>query len=48
LVHTALATLGPDAAVVWWATVFPKSVGIGQFSPAFKSVAFILPDVLRN
>lgn len=36
LVHTVSNT-GSDAAVVWWATVFPKSDGIAQFSPAFKS-----------
>ena len=36
LVHSVTNT-GKDAAVIWWATVFPKSDGIAQFSPEFKS-----------
>jgi len=36
LVHT-VTNSGDDAAVIWWATVFPQSDGIAQFSPAFKS-----------
>lgn len=36
LVHTVTNT-GNDVAVIWWATVFPKSDGIAEFSPAFKS-----------
>ncbi len=36
LVHSVSNT-GKDVAVIWWATVFPKSDGIAQFSPAFKS-----------
>jgi quercetin dioxygenase-like cupin family protein len=44
LVHTVSNT-GSDAAVVWWATVFPKSDGIAQFSPAFKSGGVYPADV---
>jgi cupin domain len=36
LVHSVTNT-GKDVAVIWWATVFPKSDGIAQFSPEFKS-----------
>ena len=36
LVHTVTNT-GKDVAVIWWATVFPKSDGIAEFSPSFKS-----------
>lgn len=36
LVHT-VTNSGNDAAVIWWATIFPKSDGIAEFSPAFKS-----------
>jgi len=36
LVHTVTNT-GNDVAVIWWSTVFPKSDGIAEFSPAFKS-----------
>ena len=35
-VHTVTNT-GNDVAVIWWATVFPKSDGIAQFSPEFKA-----------
>lgn len=35
-VHTVSNT-GNDVAVIWWSTVFPKSDGIAQFSPEFKS-----------
>jgi quercetin dioxygenase-like cupin family protein len=36
LVHTVTNT-GNSAAVIWWATVFPKSDGIVAFSPAFQA-----------
>ena len=36
LVHSVTNT-GNDVAVIWWATIFPKSDGIVQFSPEFKS-----------
>lgn len=36
LIHTVSNT-GNGVAVVWWATVFPKSDGIAEFNPAFKS-----------
>src|SRR5262245_61390747 len=35
-VHTVTNT-GRDSAVIWWATVFPKSDGIVRFSPEFKA-----------
>ena len=35
-VHTVTNT-GHTAAVVWWATVFPQSDGVVQFTPSFKS-----------
>lgn len=35
-VHT-IVNSGRDAAVVWWATIFPQSDGIVQFSPEFQS-----------
>jgi hypothetical protein len=35
-VHQVINT-GPDVAVISWATVFPKSDGIVQFNPEFKS-----------
>lgn len=35
-VHTVTNT-GNDFAVIWWATVFPKSDGIVQFNPEFKA-----------
>ena len=35
-VHQVVNT-GPDVAVISWATVFPKSDGIVQFNPQFKS-----------
>ncbi len=28
---------GNEVAVIWWSTIFPKSDGIVQFSPEFKS-----------
>jgi Cupin domain len=34
-VHTVTNT-GNEVAVIWWATVFPKSDGIVQFNPEFK------------
>jgi quercetin dioxygenase-like cupin family protein len=36
VVHSVTNT-GNSVAVIWWATVFPKSDGIVQFSPEFKS-----------
>jgi quercetin dioxygenase-like cupin family protein len=36
LVHSVTNT-GKEVAVIWWATVFPESDGIAQFSPEFKS-----------
>jgi Cupin domain len=36
LIHSVTNT-GNDAAVIWWATVFPQSDGIAQFSPSFQS-----------
>jgi hypothetical protein len=36
LVHSVTNT-GSDVAIVWWATVFPASDGIVQFSPEFKA-----------
>ena len=35
-IHTVTNTGNRDA-VIWWATVFPKSDGITEFSPAFKA-----------
>jgi quercetin dioxygenase-like cupin family protein len=35
-VHTVTNT-GRGAATIWWATVFPESDGVVQFTPAFKS-----------
>ena len=35
-VHTVTNT-GQDAAVILWATIFPKSDGIVQYNPEFKS-----------
>ena len=35
-VHSVTNT-GNDVAVIWWATIFPKSDGIVQFTPEFKS-----------
>jgi hypothetical protein len=34
-VHSVKNT-GDDVAVIWWATVFPKSDGIVEFAPGFK------------
>jgi hypothetical protein len=36
LVHSVTNT-GNDAAQIWWATIFPQSDGIAQFSPSFQS-----------
>ena len=36
LVHSVTNT-GNVSAEIWWATIFPQSDGIAQFSPAFKS-----------
>src|SRR5215475_10460088 len=36
MVHSVTNT-GHDVAVIWWATIFPKSDGIVQFTSAFKS-----------
>lgn len=35
-IHTVVNT-GNQDAVIWWATVFPKSAGITEFTPAFKA-----------
>jgi quercetin dioxygenase-like cupin family protein len=35
-VHT-VTNSGLDAALIWWATVFPKSDGVARFTPSFKS-----------
>ncbi len=35
-VHTVKNT-GTEPAVIWWATVFPKSDGIVQFAPGFRA-----------
>jgi hypothetical protein len=35
-VHT-VANTGHGIAVVWWATVYPKSDPIVQYTPEFKS-----------
>lgn len=35
-VHTVTNT-GKEVAVIWWATLFPKSDGIIQFTPQFKA-----------
>jgi quercetin dioxygenase-like cupin family protein len=35
LVHHVTNT-GNDEAVIWWSTVFPKSDGIVEFTPAFR------------
>jgi quercetin dioxygenase-like cupin family protein len=34
-IHTVTNT-GNSVAVIWWATVFPKSDGIVEFAPGFK------------
>jgi len=36
LVHTVTNT-GNDAAIIWWATVFPESDGVVRFSPEFTA-----------
>ena len=36
LKHSVTNT-GNGAAVIWWATIFPKSDGIVEFSPEFRS-----------
>ena len=45
-VHTVTNT-GTDTAVIWWATVFPKSDGIVQFAPGFK-VGGVYPTPAPN
>jgi len=35
-VHTVTNT-GNDAALIWWATVFPQSDGVVRFKPSFKT-----------
>ena len=35
-VHTVTNT-GRSSATIWWATVFPESDGVAQFTPSFKS-----------
>jgi quercetin dioxygenase-like cupin family protein len=34
--HTVTNT-GNDAALIWWATVFPQSDGVARFTPSFKT-----------
>jgi ribosomal protein L27 len=36
MVHSVVNT-GNDVAVIWWATIFPKSDGIVHFSKEFKA-----------
>jgi len=43
-VHT-VANTGRDAAIIWWATVFPKSDGVARFTPSFKSGGVYPADV---
>jgi hypothetical protein len=43
-VHTVTNT-GNSAAVIWWATVFPQSDGVGQFTPSFKSGGVYPADI---
>ena len=43
-VHTVTNT-GNTAAVIWWATVFPRSDGVAQFTPSFKSGGTYPADV---
>ena len=45
-VHTVTNT-GTDTAVIWWATVFPKSDGIVQFGPGFR-VGGVYPATVPN
>ena len=35
-VHT-VTNPGPGVATIWWATVFPQSDGVAQFTPSFES-----------
>jgi quercetin dioxygenase-like cupin family protein len=35
-VHTVTNT-GRSSATIWWATLFPESDGVAQFTPSFKS-----------
>ncbi len=35
-IHTVTNT-GHEVAVIWWATIFPKSDGIVRFSPEFRA-----------
>jgi len=44
--HTVKNT-GSDTAVIWWATVFPKSDGIVEFAPGFK-VGGVYPTPAPN
>ena len=43
-VHTVTNT-GSDAAVIWWATVFPASDGVARFTPSFRSGGVYPADV---
>jgi quercetin dioxygenase-like cupin family protein len=43
-VHTVTNT-GNDSALIWWATVFPKSDGVARFTPSFKSGGVYPADV---
>lgn len=44
LVHNVTNT-GSDSATIWWATIFPESDGIAQFTPAFSSGGVYPADV---
>jgi quercetin dioxygenase-like cupin family protein len=43
-VHTVTNT-GRGSVTIWWATVFPESDGVAQFTPAFKSGGVYPADV---
>ena len=43
-VHTVTNT-GRSAAIIWWATIFPQSDGVMQFTPSFKSGGVYPADV---
>ena len=45
-IHTVTNT-GNSVAVIWWATVFPKSDGIVEFAPGFK-VGGVYPVTAPN
>jgi quercetin dioxygenase-like cupin family protein len=45
-VHTVTNT-GRGAALIWWATIFPQSDGVVQFTPSFKSGG-VYPGAVPN